>query len=37
MGRFSEDIIVFQSKQNGAFDIESFVRGVIRQIKDEDY
>jgi len=37
LGRFSEDVIVFQSKQTGAFDIESFVRGIVRQIREEDY
>jgi hypothetical protein len=35
LGRFAEDIIVFQSKQQGAFDIESFVKGLIKQVKDE--
>lgn len=35
LGRFSEDIIVFQSKQTGSFDIESFVRGIIKQIHDD--
>lgn len=37
LGRFAEDIIVFQSKQQGAFDIESFVRGLIKQVRDEDF
>jgi hypothetical protein len=37
LGRFAEDIIVFQSKQGGAFDIESFVRGIVRQVREEDY
>lgn len=37
LGRFSEDIIVFQSKQTGAFDIESFVKGIVRQVREEDY
>lgn len=37
LGRFAEDIIVFQSKQGSAFDIESFVRGIIRQVRDEEY
>lgn len=37
LGRFSEDIIVFQSKQTGAFDIESFVRGIVRQVREEEY
>lgn len=37
MGRFAEDIIVFQSKQGGAFDIETFVRGIVRQVREEDY
>lgn len=32
LGRFSEDVIVFQSKQSGAFDIEAFVRGIVRQV-----
>jgi hypothetical protein len=34
LGRFSEDIIVFQSKQTGAFDIESFVKGIVRQVRE---
>lgn len=33
LGRFSEDIIVFQSKQQGVFDIESFVKGLVRQFE----
>lgn len=33
LGRFSEDIIVFQSKQQGAFDIENFVKGLIKQFE----
>jgi hypothetical protein len=37
LGRFSEDVIVFQSKQSGAFDIEAFVRGIVRQVREEDY
>lgn len=37
LGRFSEDVIVFQSKQAGSFDIEGFVKGIVRQIRDEDY
>jgi hypothetical protein len=37
LGRFAEDIIVFQSKQQQAFDIEAFVNGLIKQIKDEDF
>ncbi|HRC88013.1 MAG TPA: hypothetical protein PK413_20695, partial [Thermoanaerobaculia bacterium] len=37
LGRFAEDIIVFQSKQGGAFDIEAFVRGIVRQVREEDY
>jgi hypothetical protein len=28
---------VFQSKQSGAFDIEAFVRGIVRQVREEDY
>lgn len=28
---------MFQSKQGGAFDIETFVRGIVRQVKEEDY
>lgn len=32
LGRFSEDVIVFQSKQGGSFDIEGFVQGV-RQVR----
>jgi hypothetical protein len=28
---------VFQSKQGGAFDIESFVRGIVRQVRESDY
>lgn len=38
LGRFAEDIIVFQSRQQGSFDIESFVKGLIKQfdINDED-
>lgn len=35
LGRFSEDVIVFQSKQAGSFDIEAFVQGIVRQVKDE--
>lgn len=31
LGRFSEDIIVFQSRQQGAFDIENFVKGLMKQ------
>ena len=37
LGRFSEDVIVFQSKQGGSFDIESFVQGIMKQVKEEDY
>ena len=37
LARFAEDIIVFQSKQQGAFDIESFVNGLVNQINDEDF
>jgi hypothetical protein len=37
LGRFAEDIIVFQSKQQGAFDIESFVKGLIKQVRDEEF
>ena len=33
LGRFSEDIIVFQSKQAKSFDIEAFMRGIIGQIR----
>lgn len=33
LGRFSEDIIVFQSKQQGVFDIESFVKGLLKQFE----
>lgn len=33
LARFSQDVIVFQSKQTAAFDIESFVRGIVRQIR----
>ncbi len=32
LGRFSEDIIVFQSKVQSAFDIQSFVTGLMKHI-----
>jgi hypothetical protein len=32
LGRFSEDIIVFQAKQPDSFNIQSFVKGVSQQI-----
>ena len=28
---------MFQSKQQASFDIESFVKGLLNQIKDDDY
>ena len=28
---------MFQSKQQGAFDIESFVKGLIKQVRDEEF
>ena len=37
LSRFAEDIIVFQSKQQATFDIENFIKGLIKQISDEDY
>lgn len=37
LGRFSEDIIVFQSKQQGVFDIESFVRGLLKQFEIDEH
>ena len=37
LGRFAEDVIVFQSKQQGAFDIESFIKGLIKQVKDYEF
>jgi hypothetical protein len=37
LGRFSEDIIVFQSKIQSAFDIQSFVVGLMRHIEDPSY
>ena len=33
LGRFSEDVIVFQSNEGGSFDIESFVKGIMRQVR----
>lgn len=33
LGRFSEDVIVFQSNQGGSFDIEAFVQGIMRQVR----
>jgi hypothetical protein len=32
LGRFSEDIIVFQSKNQTSFDIQSFIIGLMKQI-----
>lgn len=32
LGRFSEDIIVYQSKNQTSFDIQSFVTGLMKQI-----
>lgn len=37
LGRFSEDIIVFQSKMQSAFDIQSFVLGLMKHIEDPGY
>jgi hypothetical protein len=37
LGRFSEDIIVFQSKIQSAFDIQSFVVGLMKHIEDPSY
>lgn len=37
LGRFSEDIIVFQSKMQSAFDIQSFVVGLMKHIEDPGY
>jgi hypothetical protein len=37
LGRFSEDIIVFQSKIQSAFDIQSFVAGLMKHIEDPSY
>lgn len=37
LGRFSEDIIVFQSKMQSAFDIQSFVVGLMKHIEDPSY
>jgi hypothetical protein len=37
LGRFSEDTIVFQSKIQSAFDIQSFVAGLMKHIEDPSY
>lgn len=37
LGRFSGDIIVFQSKMQSAFDIQNFVIGLMKHIEDPGY